>query len=222
MPKPIGVVFVLADGITAASLKRKVLQASASVPEGRLLFVVWSQADTWKKSLPVESIVTQAVLGPVPTRDNSAWDFYGCGTARLYKNKGTRPSSSVMWVGLRRRGPKAYLRLRSETVPASIERASRIPVSHKVFTRDVANNVWHLTEPRGIQKVVARLQSLTTWNDEIAEIHNAAGVSKRKHQTVSLDNDLVPVASKIEYQIQDFPFAAAKGSVPVLPQLELF
>jgi len=223
MTKATGAAFVLADHMSDVVLRRTIDQAKFSVPQGRLLFVIWSQSDTWTKSLSIESIVVQHVLGPVSSREKSDWEFYGCGTSRLYKRGPVRLSRTVMWVGLRNRGPKAYARLRDTTLHRDTENASRIPVSDKVFTRDVANNVWHLKDPQGLSKVVARLQALTTWNDEVAEVFSASGRTRRSHKTLSLENDLVPVASRTEYEFQDFPFSTTtKASSQNASQLQLF
>lgn len=221
--KSTGVVFVVISGESASQVRTAVKKASTHVPEGRILFVVWSQGDTWSPSVPVESAVVGEILGTPSNREASGWDFYGCGTARLYPKKILRPSETVMWVGFRRKGPKAYLRNKDKSLDTNILNDSSIPVSSKVFTRDVANNVWHLYAQRGIDRVISRLQSLTSWADETAIVFKGGKKTSRKHQTMNLEQDLVPVAQKVEYELSGFPFAYAdKSAKKQSSQLPLF
>ncbi|TSA53661.1 MAG: hypothetical protein D4R44_03175 [Actinobacteria bacterium] len=203
-----GAVCVIVSDENASQVRAAVKKASTHVPEGRILFVVWSQGNAWSPSVPVESASVDAILGDPSKREVSDWDFYGCGTARLYPTKGSRPSETVMWVGFRLKGPKAYVRNRDTAVSKAIVINSTIPVGNKVFTRDVANNVWHLSAQRGIDRVIGRLQSLTTWADETAIVFKGAKKTTRKHQTMDLEKDLVPVALKVDYELQGFPFVS--------------
>jgi hypothetical protein len=220
-----GAVFVVVSDENTSRLRATIKQASARVPEGRLLFVVWSQKDTWSPSAAVETLAVDEILGDAYNREGSSWDFYGCGAARLYPKNGVRPSETVLWVGFRLKGPKAYLRNRDKSVAKSVLDDSSIPVSNKVFTRDVANNVWHLSAKGGIDRVIGRLQSLTTWADEKVIVFKGGKVNHRKHQTMDLGQDLVPVAQKVQYDLSDFPFASigkGRASKQQTAQLPLF
>jgi len=219
----IGAVFVVIDEEKATEVLATVKAASLDVPNGRLLFVIWKQSDSWAPSVPVESISVSAILGNPTDREESKWDFYGCGTARLYAKHGQRPSSTAMWVGFRCRGEKAYLRNKGDKLPKNTVLSSTIPVSDKVFTRDVANNVWHMSARGGLDRVISRLQSLTTWSDEIALVYKDGEKYRQKHTTMVLTDDLVPVANKVEYSLDGFPFPhSGKQKRGVSGQLPLF
>jgi len=202
-----GAVFVVVGDEKATEVRSIVEHAALDVPCGRILFVLWTQSDSWSTGIPVESTAVASVLGDPSRREDSAWDFYGCGAARLYTKKGKRPKSSVLWVGFRRKGEKAYLRNKSAALKKTTIADSTIPVSDKVFTRDVANNVWHVNHRNGMDRVISRLQALTTWSDEIALVHKGRSRRRKKHVTLDLTDDLVPVANKVEYSIENFPFA---------------
>jgi len=220
--QPTGAVFVVIEDEKATAVRSIIKKASFDVPEGRLLFVVWTQLDSWSSSVPVESIAVDSILGNPAKREDSKWDFYGCGTARLYAKKDKRPSCSLMWVGFRRKGDKAYLRNRGNALPGTTVLDSTIPVSDKVFTRDVANNVWHMSNQGGVDRVISRLQALTTWADEVVLVHKGESKRRKKHATLDLTNDLVPVANKVEYSLEDFPFPETGKRKNTNGQMPLF
>jgi hypothetical protein len=219
----IGSVFVVIDEEKATEVRATVKAASLDVPDGRILFVIWKQSDSWAPSVPVESISVSTILGDPTDREESKWDFYGCGTARLYAMRGQRPTGTAMWVGFRCKGEKAYLRNKGDKLPANTVLASTIPVSDKVFTRDVANNVWHMSDQGGLDQVVSRLQSLTTWSDEIALVYKDGERRCKEHTTMVLTDALVPVANKVEYSLDGFPFPqSGKQKRDFSGQLHLF
>jgi hypothetical protein len=219
----IGSVFVVIDEEKATQVRATVKAASLDVPDGRILFVIWKQSDTWAPSVPVESVSVSTILGDPTDREESKWDFYGCGTARLYAKSGQRPTSTAMWVGFRCKGEKAYQRNKGDKLPANTVLASTIPVSDKVFTRDVANNVWHMSDQGGLDRVISRLQSLTTWSDEIALVYRNGTQQRKKHTTMVLTDALVPVANKVEYSLDGFPFPkSGRQKRGVSGQLHLF
>jgi hypothetical protein len=219
----IGSVFVVIDKEKATEVCATVKAASLDVPDGRILFVIWKQSDSWAPSVPVESISVSTILGDPTDREESKWDFFGCGTARLYTKHGHRPTSTAMWVGFRSKGEKAYLRNKKDMLPAKTVLASTIPVSDKVFTRDVANNVWHMSDQGGLDQVVSRLQSLTTWSDEIALVYKDGKKRRKRHTTMVLTDALVPVVNKVEYSLDGFPFPqSGKQKSAFSGQLHLF
>lgn len=218
-----GVVFVVITDEVAAEVQLRVRQAAEEVPDGRVLFVLWNQSDDWNPSVPIESVAVSTVLREPNSRENSNWDFYGCGAVRLYRNHDQRPTKTVLWTGFRRKGEKAYLRNRGNQLPKTVIKSSKVPVSDKVFTRDVANNVWHMTARGGVDSVISRLQSLTTWSDEIAVVFVNGSKRRRKHRTLRLEDNLVPVANKTDYVLPGFRFAqSGKPTTKVNNQLPLF
>lgn len=207
-----GAVFVIIKDESVREIKKVVQVAAAKVPEGRLLFAIWRLGDDWSESIPVESTFLTTLLGPPKARTDNTWDFYGTGAVRLYTKGRNRPTSSLMWSAARRVGPKAYSRIRLGSVTPEVMTQSTIPVSHKVFTRDVANNVWHLAARNGTTRVIERLQFLTTWSDEVALVHQSDRFTTRKHKGVTFADDLVPVANKIPYELDGFPFPTSVKS----------
>jgi hypothetical protein len=219
----VGVVFVVIHDEDAVRIRSMINEATQSVPEGRILFVIWNQTDDWLPTIPIESIAVTSVLGEPDDREKSLWEFYGCGAARMYARKEKRPSTAVLWAGFRRKGPKAYMRIRNNKLPKAVIRDSRIPVSHNVFTRDVANNLWHLSDGEGLNSVISRIQALTTWSDEVALIFEQSSKRRKKYRELRLDEDLVPVANKIEYELPGFLFAqSGRPKSESVDQLHLF
>jgi hypothetical protein len=202
-----GAVFVILKDETADEISSVVLKAAKRVPEGRLLFAIWQVPDEWSANTPVESVFLTTMLGSPSERTDEEWEFYGTGAIRLYSQKKARPSTNVMWAAVRRVGVKAYLRIGSGDISDAVKKSSTIPVAHKVFTRDVANNVWHLRSQNGFARIVERFQFLTTWSDEVVLVYRAGRFTRRKHKALTFNDDLIPVAHKVPYELPEFPFA---------------
>jgi hypothetical protein len=203
----IGGVFLVITDDDAARVGKRTLSAMDDVPHGRCLFVLWEVNNGWCKSVPIESIVIQSVLGTPSERTSSEWLFYGTGAVRTYDSNGNRPKSTWMWVGCRREGDKAYRRKQAEALDARVIESSSIPVSHKVFTRDVANNLWHLQDRDCLRRIIGRLQSLTMWSDELALVHFSDRFEKWNHESMNCDEGLVPVAEKVTYVCEGIDLA---------------
>lgn len=218
-----GAVFVILGDESADEIAATVLKAADRVPEGRLLFTMWRTPEDWTASTPVESVFLTTLLGDPSERTDETWEFYGTGAVRLYNQSETRPSSTVMWAAVRRVGSKAYLRIRQGDISDAVMKSSTIPVAHKVFTRDVANNVWHLRSQNGLTRIVERFQFLTTWSDETALVYRSGRYTKRKHKTLTFEDDLIPVAHKVPYELPGFPFpVSGKPKGPGSQQFSLF
>ena len=202
MNERIGGAFLVVDEDDAAQIRKRVLSAMVEVPEGRCLFVLWKVEHLWGSSVPVESTVVQSVLGSPSDRNISGWLFYGTGAVRTYDSDNFELQSTWMWVGCRREGDKAYRRKNFETIDDVTMVSSSIPVSHKVFTRDVANNLWHLREQDCLPRIIRRIQSLTSWSDEVIFVHFNDRMEKWDHAALNCDDDLIPVAEKIKYECE--------------------
>lgn len=159
------------------------------------------------KNLPIETIALNAVLGRPEERDETKWRFLGNGAIRLYPKNGVVATETLLWVGVRRAGEKAYRRMTHKTITDTLKKDSTIPVAHAVFTRDIANNVWHLPTSRGLMRAIERLAALHSWADEDAIIYQDNKVTRKKQIPITCEGDLVPVAEKTSYQLDDFPFA---------------
>ena len=75
-----------------------------------------------------------------------------------------------------------------------------MPVKDPVFTRDVANNVWHLSEENLIDRLIARFSSLLTWQDEDFVVVSGTKISQvTDRKKLDLKSDLVGVPTKVPY-----------------------
>jgi hypothetical protein len=217
-----GVVLVVTDD-DCLGIEERVFSAMVDVPVGRCLFVLWEVSNGWGTSIPVESIVVQSMLGRPSERATNSWFFYGNGAVRLYEPSNSVPSSTWMWLGCRREGDKAYRRKQNEVLSQETIDSSAIPVSHKVFTRDVANNLWHLSARDGVARIIRRIQALTTWADEIVLVRHDNRVEKWTHLPLDCSDDLVPVAEKIVYECEGLElFRPGKQKIKIAQQTSLF
>lgn len=201
MPRA-GAVFLVIGDEKPREIENLVRKAQKFALPGRCLFVLWESNSKWIPSTPVESISVAVVLKNPTDRDATDWSFYGNGTVRMYTDLFTDPDKIWMWVGFRLMGPKAYKRV-AESVLSELEmKKSAIPVADKAFTRDVANNMWHLRNCDGPRRVIRRLQSLTTWSDEVSCVINADRIEWWDHEKLDCSDDLVPVVEKIDYECE--------------------
>lgn len=181
----------------ASDIKKLLTIAKGQVTDGRYLIVVFESFDDWKNQIPIESLVILNTLGGIHTRSDK-WEFFGNGAIRTYSGKSLRYKKTLQWIVVRRAGDKPYSRRRSFS--ARDLKQNRIPVSDKVFTRDVANNVWHLKDVNLKERVVSRFASLLTWNDEdFLVIEKGKSSPIKTRQQLSLDEDLVGVPTKEPY-----------------------
>lgn len=202
MMSKVGAVFLVIEDEGPRAIKDLLRKAQKLVPSGRCLFVLWESRSEWIPSTPVESISVEVMLRKPHDRHVSDWLFYGNGTVRVYKDLLTAPDKIWMWVGFRLAGPKAYKRMTESGVSQLNMEKSAIPVSDKVFTRDVANNLWHLRDCDGPNRAIKRLQSLTTWSDEVSCVFSAGRAEWWDHEKLDCSDDLIPVAEKIDYECE--------------------
>lgn len=202
MTPKVGAVFLVIEDESPRAIKDLLRKAQKLVVPGRCLFVLWESRSEWIPSTPVESISVEVMLQKPHDRGVSGWLFYGNGTVRMYEDLLTAPEKIWMWAGFRLAGPKAYKRMIESGVSQLNMKKSAIPVSDKVFTRDVANNLWHLRNCDGPKRVIKRLQSLTTWSDEVSCVFNADRLEWWDHDKLDCSDDLIPVAEKIDYECE--------------------
>jgi hypothetical protein len=126
------------------------------------------------------------------------WEYFGNGVVRCYKGKTLKLSRTLQWNIIKKIGAKPYKR-RSEFSIAKTKQ-NTIPVKDPVFTRDVANNVWHLNEENLIDRLIARFSSLLTWQDEDFILVSGSKISKiEERKKLVLKSDLVGVPFKDAY-----------------------
>jgi hypothetical protein len=172
-------------------------KAKRLVTEGRYLIVVFEAPSDWGTHLPIEALVISETLQGIHDR-TSEWEFFGNGVIRLYSSKTLRYSKAFQWTVVRRAGEKPYSR--KGEFNATQLKVNQVPVSDKVFTRDVANNVWHLKSDTFRERLIARFKNLLTWQDEdFIVLDGGRKVSYDLGGPLSLREDLVGVPQKIEY-----------------------
>ena len=176
-------------------------EGARSTPEGRMLVLLLPSTSVWEPSLPLEAIATEAVLGQPSARgDTDDFAFFGtvavrfCAPSTDAWRRTERESTLLLF---RRSGPKAYARAKS--AESEILDAARIWTLHPVFTRDVANNVWHMPADRGEDAILGRLAALLAWPDEDVLQVDEAGSRSWTGVRGDLDADLIGVPQRIAY-----------------------
>lgn len=178
-------------------INRQIVRSRDLVSEGRYLITVFDAPNNWNARIPIEALLITNTLGPIENRSTD-WEFYGNGAIRCYTSKTLKLTRTLQWNIVRRSGDKPYTRRR--IMSASVLKKNTIPVSDKAFTRDVANNVWHLKDEDLQVRLIARFSALLAWQDEgftvISGSKSKAVVDRSK---LVLSEDLVGVPTKIPY-----------------------
>tara|TARA_B100000287_G_scaffold143173_1_gene134998 strand:+ start:178 stop:801 length:624 start_codon:yes stop_codon:yes gene_type:complete len=201
MKKQVGLVIVNAIDVSSVEDLHALLdEGRLHTSEGRNLVLVWEPLQEWRPTLPIEGLSTQYMLGAPSYRKNSKWEFAGNGAVRFYRAKRSQktvPERTIQWVWFRLSGEKAYTRRHSVT--KQIFHESTLETTHPVFTRDVANNVWHLPLRAGFSGIIKRLQALLTWSDEVTLVLQSNGKRRLPYRKLKMDDCLVPRAEKTPY-----------------------
>jgi len=190
-------IFKDSNNLDSDSIIQQVNLSSSHVSDGRYLISVFDTPKNWESRVPIESLIVTGTLGSIEDR-NSDWEYFGNGVIRCYKGKTLKLSKTLQWSIVKKIGDKPYKR-RSEF---SIVRTKQntVPVKDPVFTRDVANNVWHLNEENLIDRLIARFSSLLTWQDEDFVVVSGSKISQvDDRKKLVLKSDLVGVPSKVPY-----------------------
>ena len=167
------------------------------VSSGGYLFVMTEFGKSFKPGLSIEAIVLRELMNSPDKRDDS-WLFFGNGAIRGYSEINKKLSSTWQWLILQRSGEKTLSR--RKTASNKMLKDVTLPVSHFAFTRDVANNVWHLPEKTIVQNVINRFGALLTWPGDVM-LHSQNGKSPLVFESKKMDlsNDLIGVAQKKIY-----------------------
>ena len=199
MEDKIGLTLVDVTGIDQREMVEDlVTRATAILPPGRDVIVMWCIGGTWAPQTPIEAWATRAAIGDPTQRTDSTLEFFGNGTVRIYRSKETAPEASWNWLCFRRPGEKPYKRRQS--VSTDIVRESTIETLLPVFTRDAANNVWHMTLKDSKKTIRERFQTLLTWSDEVTiEIHPGRTL-RYNRPDVSFSQGLIGTATKTDYK----------------------
>ena len=189
--------FIQSTQSNADSIIDQVKISSSHVTAGRYLISVYDAPSNWESRIPIEALVVSGTLGNIENR-NPNWEYFGNGAIRCYKGKSLKLSRTLQWSIIKKLGDKPYKR-RSEFSIAKTKQ-NTVPVKDPVFTRDVANNVWHLNEENLDERLIARFSSLLTWNDEDFVVISGTKISKiEDRKKLALKVDLVGVPSKVPY-----------------------
>jgi hypothetical protein len=176
---------------------RQVEISSSYVTAGRYLISVFDTPTNWESRVPIEALVVSGTLGSIENR-NSEWEYFGNGAIRCYKGKSLKLSKTLQWNIIKKFGDKPYKRRNEFSIAKT--KQNMVPVKDPVFTRDVANNVWHLNEENLIDRLIARFSSLLTWQDEDFFVVSGPKISKiDDRKKLVLKSDLVGVPSKVPY-----------------------
>ena len=179
------------------SIIDQVKVSSSHVTAGRYLISVYDAPSNWESRIPIEALVVSGTLGNIENR-NPNWEYFGNGAIRCYKGKSLKLSRTLQWSIIKKLGDKPYKRRGEFSV--SKTKQNTVPVKDPVFTRDVANNVWHLNEVNLIDRLVARFSSLLTWHDEDFFMVSGNKISQIKDRNkLTLNEDLVGVPTKVPY-----------------------
>lgn len=179
------------------SIIQQVKFSSSHVTAGRYLISVFDTPINWDSRVPLEALIVSGTLGNIEER-NSDWEYFGNGAIRCYKGESLKLSKTMQWNIIKKIGDKPYKR-RNEFSSAKAKQ-NTVPVKDPVFTRDVANNVWHLNEVSVIDRLVARFSSLLTWQDEDFVMVSGNIISQiNDRNKLTLKEDLVGIPTKIPY-----------------------
>jgi hypothetical protein len=189
--------FKNSNNLDSDAIIQQIKISSSHVSDGRYLISVFDAPTNWDSRVPLEALVVSGTLGNIQDR-NSDWEYFGNGAIRCYKGKTLKLSRTLQWNIIKKMGDKPYKR-RSEFSIARTKQ-NTVPVEDPVFTRDVANNVWHLNEDNLIDRLIARFASLLTWQDEDFIVVSGSKISKIDYRKkLVLKSDLVGVPSKVPY-----------------------
>ena len=167
------------------------------VSSGGYVFVMTECGKSFKPGMSIEAIVLRELMNSPDKRDDS-WLFFGNGAIRGYSEVNKKLSSTWQWLILQRSGEKTLTR--RKTASNKMLKDVTLPVSHFAFTRDVANNVWHLPEKTIVQNAINRFGALLTWPGDVM-LHSQNGKSPLVFEAKKMDlsNDLIGVAQKKIY-----------------------
>jgi hypothetical protein len=189
--------FLKSESKSIEQVQSQIQRSTELVTEGRYLITVFNVVENWEKRIPLETLTLASTLGSVEAR-SSDWEFFGNGAIRCFKSSNLRLSKTLQWNIVRRTGDKPYSR-RPVLGKTALSR-NTIPVSDKAFTRDVANNVWHLKDEDLDARLAARFSTLLSWNDENFIVLNGTKTLNIEGRTrLDLKGDLVGVPTKIPY-----------------------
>ena len=202
--RPVGLTALVADlDVTDSAIRKRTELVKALTPEGRCCAVAYQmpQATDWRLARNwVEAVSVEVFLDPPSDRSkDDDWEFFGNIAVRLCRPRANRRllMREAGVVIFRRKGEKAYKRRLSAS--KDLLRRSELDTLRPAFTRDVANNVWHMRNGRGLNHVIDRLGSLLAWSDERILISDMTSIRARSRKKPAYDKDLIGRPTKYLY-----------------------
>jgi hypothetical protein len=196
----VGLVWFNASDCTEKTIRTLARRGIRLASPGRLLTAIWEAPTLWQAQPPYEAWVIDEVLGTASARHEENHDYFSYFahiTIRLYGRDDLNPTRAFHALLLRRSGAPAYHR-RSER--AALRSRNTLAVAAPSFTRDYANDIWHLADSRDAPSIiVSRIAALTAWTDEDIIHLTSSGTRKSRRGIRSSTFDLVPVPTKVSY-----------------------
>ena len=183
--------------LSEVNLKRSFRQFGDSVSDGGYIFVLTEFGKTFQPGISIEAIALRELMNSPDSRDDS-WLFFGNGAIRGYSEVNKKLSSTWQWLVLQKSGEKTLSRRKTST--KKLLKEVTLPVSHFAFTRDVANNVWHLPEKTILPNAINRFGALLSWpGDIMLYSQNGKSPTEVNVKRMDLTSDLIGVAQKNIY-----------------------
>ena len=173
------------------------LAALAATPAGRFLCVLWSVPLAWTDETPIEANVAETLLGAPATRREDSEEkvtLHANLAVRSYGDDPLVPLRCFQVLVLRCAGPKLIERRKAPG--GAPEAAAKLDTTRPAFTRDWANNVWHVRDDGAERRIIARLARLLRWPDERLLVLAADGQAVRSEAGEVTEADLVGVPER--------------------------
>lgn len=194
------VVLPLAVECDRETINERCAGALGQVSPGRCIAGLWEIPQDWTAQPPIEGWLTTALLGAADRRAENAeveTAFFGNVIVRAYRGDPLVPRTTHQVAIFRVAGPPA--RVRAKEPGAPLEDAT-LDTKAYAFTRDYANNVWHVRAKQVQRSIIFRLSRLLCWPDERIMVVDRNGAhSLRKHPS-SPAEDLVGAPEKYHYE----------------------
>jgi hypothetical protein len=200
---------VVTPSDTKASILHDLKILLRKTPRGRHCAIIYdlqnheNKANTsnWGTSpLWTEAILVENIIGNASERNNlTNWEFFANLAVRFCQpKKQVRQITSEIGVLIfRKKGEKTYKR--RTKISQEINDASTIDALHPVFTRDIANNIWHMKNQKSRYNIVDRLGVLLAWSDERILVSKNSKITTRNRSKGNYSIDLIGVPEKTPY-----------------------
>lgn len=171
-------------------------RALAEAAPGRFVAALWQVSLAWTDEPAIEAAALAALMPPPGARAGSGSApvaFHANLAVRTYAADPLVPVRCFQALLVRKAGPKIIAR-RGES--AALDAAARLDTKASAFTRDWANNVWHVRDEAAEARIVSRLARLLCWPDEPVLLFQADGSSRAWSRAEARDDDLVAVPER--------------------------